>query len=569
MKTLKLVKAEFIKIFARKSTWVIVILAALLVAFSFASNKIFSSVEDYDYYSDMAKWEIESLDNILSDYKDKTDNKSMLLVKMIEYKKSLLNEIKDMDIIHNEWKNELNSEYQTVKSNLLFLSLLKEGYNLSDIRKANELMYDSYVIEEEVAINYETKTEKELETYEKELKTKANELHEMLIGNKTYKDYLLREINGHKSEIASNSKLIQENKQEIIKINNKQQREALENSNKDLELSNERLNYIIYWKQYMVDKKINEENWKHSVIMNIIDYYSYSFKNDNTYTEEEYYKSDEYAEYRNKKLNVDYEDYLKIKDEEKQKVQNSFIKNVYAVENNININNGSKTILKNSSLVYQVIGVVSIIIAGTIVAKEFSTGSIRMLLIRPVKRWKILLAKLITTLIFMVILTIILFIVSFITTGICYGFSDFMTNDLNVINGKIAEVSFFIQMLKIYSISLIPVLFFVIFAFAVSTVLRSSAAAIALPLAGMLGGQIVQMLFYMNPKVWLSYTPIPYISLSPLLEGGSYADMISSMNIMYNMNISVLNGSLIYVILTVIILFITFVVFNKIDIKNQ
>ena len=569
MKILKMIKAEFIKIFARVSTYVIIVSAVFLVIASLALGKLTEKLYEYDYYSEMVKWEVQSLNDVKSQYDGKNDKYSKLIVEMADYKINGLNEIKYMDITHNDWKNGLQGEYESVRADMLTLSLLKKGYKLADIEKANIDLNEAFYINQEVAINYEIKTKKELEEYEKSLKSKYDELNELLLGDKEYKEALAREIKNDRKIVEENKKAIESNVKLInSKSTSKEEKTNLEKTNKELTLNNEKIEKNIYWKQYMIDNNIKEIDWKHEVIEEILEYYTSSYKSLNVLSEDEYYKSEEYAEYKRQKLNVSYEDYVKISTKINENIENKFKVNEYAILKDIRINSGSRAELERFTVIYSIIAVVTIIIAGTIVAREFSTGSIRMLLIRPVKRWKILTAKLCTVLIFMVILTVILFITSFITTGICYGFNDFTVHDLEIHSGKVVEVPFIISMIKQCSVAMISSVFFVLFAFAISTILRSVAAAIALPIASMLGGQIVQSIFFSMPKAWLSYTPVPYISLSKLTD--SYiANGIYELNILHHMNISILNGSLMFLAISAIMMTITYIVFNKIDIKNQ
>jgi ABC-2 type transport system permease protein len=109
----------------------------------------------------------------------------------------------------------------------------------------------------------------------------------------------------------------------------------------------------------------------------------------------------------------------------------------------------------------------TIVIAGGIVASEFSWGTIKMLLIRPVSRTKILLAKYIATLLFSIFLILIVLICSLI-----FGFLFFGTDP----NSEVA----FADVLKTYGFSSIDMIMTVTFAFMLSTVFRSQALAITL-----------------------------------------------------------------------------------------
>ena len=66
-----------------------------------------------------------------------------------------------------------------------------------------------------------------------------------------------------------------------------------------------------------------------------------------------------------------------------------------------------------------------VIIAGTIVSEEFNKGTIKLLLVRPYKRTKILIAKFLTCMIMLVISIISLAIIQTIVGGIIYGFESY------------------------------------------------------------------------------------------------------------------------------------------------
>ena len=66
----------------------------------------------------------------------------------------------------------------------------------------------------------------------------------------------------------------------------------------------------------------------------------------------------------------------------------------------------------------------TVIVAAGIVASEFTQGTIKMLLSRPVKRWKILTAKYVTVNLFGVLLMLIGFVVSVICAYILFSAGD-------------------------------------------------------------------------------------------------------------------------------------------------
>ena len=85
-------------------------------------------------------------------------------------------------------------------------------------------------------------------------------------------------------------------------------------------------------------------------------------------------------------------------------------KNEYAIEHNIDPNQMTGwEFVEDATGLMTLITIFAAVIAGDIVASEFTWGTIKLLLIRPVSRTKILLSKYVATLLFVVLLCVILF----------------------------------------------------------------------------------------------------------------------------------------------------------------
>ena len=87
---------------------------------------------------------------------------------------------------------------------------------------------------------------------------------------------------------------------------------------------------------------------------------------------------------------------------------------------------------RNASGVISLIALFAIVMGGGIVANEFSEGTIKLLLIRPSKRWKILLSKYISVIGYTLLMLLVLLVVSFLLGGILFSFkgagTPFLTN---------------------------------------------------------------------------------------------------------------------------------------------
>ncbi len=183
----------------------------------------------------------------------------------------------------------------------------------------------------------------------------------------------------------------------------------------------------------------------------------------------------------------------------------------YAINNNINKNvtkDGDQMLLWDLSSNAQItlldvfsdysffIILAIVIIAGTIVSEESNKGTIKLLLVRPYKRTKILLAKFITCLIILVISLISVVVIQTVVGGIVYGFESY-GNQVVMYNytSNSIELVGALQYLVMSALSILPqYLLLMTLAFAISTVLTNTPMAIAVPLLGIIGAEMINML---------------------------------------------------------------------------
>ncbi|QGQ98517.1 ABC transporter permease [Paenibacillus psychroresistens] len=134
----------------------------------------------------------------------------------------------------------------------------------------------------------------------------------------------------------------------------------------------------------------------------------------------------------------------------------------------------------------------TIIIAADSVAGEFSGGTIKLLLIRPATRTKILLSKYLSVFGFLLFLFVILFVTSFIVSGLMYGFGS--TTELYSYMGKgnvTHHISLASQTFRSYGFSCILIVIIISLCFMVSSVFRSSAIAITISIVLFFAGAII------------------------------------------------------------------------------
>lgn len=168
-------------------------------------------------------------------------------------------------------------------------------------------------------------------------------------------------------------------------------------------------------------------------------------------------------------------------------------------------NNTWSALLKMSGLVEMVI-IFAMIIAADMVAGEYSSGTMKLLLIRPHSRSKILASKYISILLFSMLMLGIIVICGYTINSIFYGVSGLGITDLFLNGqGEVIEKNLLTQVIKIYGLSIVPVMGYVTLAFTVSTILRNSALAVGISLFTMITGN---SMIEMTAKVsWLKYLP--------------------------------------------------------------
>jgi ABC-2 type transport system permease protein len=179
-----------------------------------------------------------------------------------------------------------------------------------------------------------------------------------------------------------------------------------------------------------------------------------------------------------------------------------------------------------SSLV-SLIALFAIIMGGRIVANEFSEGTIKLLLIRPSKRWKILMAKYIAIMGYTLLMLLILLVVSIVIGGILFSFKGASQPFLANVSGKIIEVNMLTHIVQLCGLKSISLVMMVTLAFMISTVARNSGMAIGIGVFLLTVGQGITMLLtrynWSKYILFLNTDLNQYINGKPPVEGMTMA----------------------------------------------
>ncbi|MGG1619192.1 ABC transporter permease [Paenibacillus sp. NRS-1782] len=204
----------------------------------------------------------------------------------------------------------------------------------------------------------------------------------------------------------------------------------------------------------------------------------------------------------------------------------------YYLENDVNPNEPSgvtftREFMDNSINLF--VPLLIMAIASDLVSGERTTGTIKMLLTRPVRRWKVLLSKLLTLYMFVSLIILAVFVISYLISGLFFGFKGFnvpvftgfqiagSTVDVSAVHAIPQWYYLMLQAGLIWFVSLV----IASLAFMVSVLVRSTAASIVVMMAALISGTILtnmasswqsaKYLFMVNLELtdYLSGSPAP------------------------------------------------------------
>ena len=284
---------------------------------------------------------------------------------------------------------------------------------------------------------------------------------------------------------------------------------------------------------------------------------SYAYDNLNDYLET-------YEESLESLMQLEEKSVLSEDDEEyyNQLKQDIEISKAY-LENSINDekNDGQYQIFNYFYDEYFIMILVSIIlISGSIVSEEFSKGTIKLLLVKPYTRTKILLSKYLTTIIMLLFAIIAPIIIQLIIGSIIYGIDSLSTPVIvyNYVSQTVETINLF-KYLLVQTLAILPEFILIsTIAFTLSTVFLSTSLANTLTIIGIFGSNLIALYAQVYEIEILKYFITLNWDWTVYLYGGTspYIGVTFPFSVM------------ICIIYLVILLTLSLIVFKKRNIKN-
>lgn len=209
-----------------------------------------------------------------------------------------------------------------------------------------------------------------------------------------------------------------------------------------------------------------------------------------------------------------------IPPEVKAQLQSEIAMDQYAIDHNIPPDqNTGVSFTKDASALISLLTIFTIVVAGDSVASEFGWGTIKLLLVRPASRTKILWSKFLATLLFGLFQMAILLVGSYVLGGLLFGFGGwdqpFVYSDASGIH----QLNMFGSTMLTYGLKAISLLMYVTIAFMISAAFRSSALAISLSILIMFVGNIIVAL--LQSYSWVKYVIFANLDLTQYILGNA------------------------------------------------
>ncbi|MEC1261807.1 ABC transporter permease [Bacillus swezeyi] len=168
--------------------------------------------------------------------------------------------------------------------------------------------------------------------------------------------------------------------------------------------------------------------------------------------------------------------------------------------------------------VIPMIGLFVITVAAGIVANEFSWGTVKLLVIRPISRFKILLSKYLTVLLFALALLFILFASAGLTGLLLFGTGESSQVHLAYVNGSVEEQSLLLHLAGSYLLNSISLFMMSTMAFMISAVFRNSSLAVGISIFLLVMGGTATGLLSMKFD-WAKYILFANTDLTQYFDG--------------------------------------------------
>lgn len=559
---------------------IIAALTALAPLLDFTLKKIVGSPSYSGYDSNYWTYNTERLKKQLADAEENGR------ICDAEYYRVFLDttEFFEKNNIHEDWRIDVfRSDYATLRGTVGLVKLIiEDGVDSDDIK---ESMMSSFLYEIDPNGIYPYQTvllPENIEATYKAQKDALAELEERIL------TYTLGDYYASKLEEAKAALEVARQSVEYLKSGS-----APADPGLTPELSAEFIAYEVALGERLVEwNELNVQAWQW-LTDNVFDYRGWQFNtvvklqwlktladSPTGVSRELFYASDYFSSDI-----VDYEEYIAMTQKNARNFEEASAIIRASMEHGVpirgTVNDSTKTLfLSEFSSSFGIIVIFVIILAGMTLSNEYTSGTVRLLLIRPQRRSRILASKLLSGGILWVAATAVASVLLAVECIVLFGVKDLFAPAIFNHGTKVMIVPAIFAFLWRVLLSFISTAPIILFTLLISTLIKRSALPIALAMICRFSTSVITTVSLSLQKLHLEYTPLPYLDLTSfigntaeryIIDGGSTLDsifgaaekaLISSGNYRISIGIAWLVG--IAAVLTVL----SFVSFDRQQIKN-
>lgn len=154
---------------------------------------------------------------------------------------------------------------------------------------------------------------------------------------------------------------------------------------------------------------------------------------------------------------------------------------------------------------------------GVTMAHEYSSGTIRLLLIKPRSRTKIICSKLTSLAFWWLAASLIALVVLTLENMLVFGVTDLFVPDLKAMKSGIAEIPSILGLLSAFGEEFLMAMLYVTFALLFAVLTKKAALSILFPMLVSMGASIAQgiaVALYEEGLTFMAYTPFFYLDFS-------------------------------------------------------
>lgn len=543
MKILRLINFELKKLLNIKK---IIVILLIVLCSSFGIIKFSEFLYNRNLPDEYARADVDRLlaraENTRKQLEEEYKNNPSVdnLYRLKSYEMTIENNkyMWSLDLKVNDWKDNVYNKISNLKSSKVPLNMYLDGVNMKELSA--------------IEFNIESKeaAEKRLLEIDKQIEKLQD-----IIGNGYYYDYIKLEVENEKESLKT-----LENDIKMVEKNAKLPNYNAISRLYQLTARKDILAETIKLYNYIIDNEIKDQtDWRYLICNELPNtlYYKYTILD----KEEEFKYSPNFGS-----VYLTYEEYYNASKKLIEEDTNKNKEYWYYLDNNIKpltfknqmlITPYSARQAMNNSYFMAIISlIITAILCGGIVANEHKNGTIRLLLTKPYKRYKVLLSKFIVMIGTFLIVYLLGTLSTYLLGGIMYGFDNYNIPLVFNNNGIITEVPYLILTLKNTLYEVVISLLFLVILFGLSSMTLLSTISVVIVLVLIFVSLGLSYVIYFNQE--FTYIPLVLLNFHEILYNPNN----------HFINIDIDSSILISIIYIVVILFITFITYCKRDIKN-